>query len=453
MSLYWRPDANVLGGQNAANNSGYSYVGSDYLNPKQLLDSYDDNTVTNKLLASVATEIKITEELSFNYLFGIETSRANRGTQLLPTINVQDIGTGNGDNDFFQGNDDDPVYRGGLAAIYNDSRLNATIESTLNYRKSFGEVNIDAILGYSYYQYNSEGNRTNVQQFHFDQTNLIHNIEGGSNSEFRSNSYKNRAELDSYFARVQASYNDFLATVTFRNDGSSKFGSENKRGSFPSFGLGYKILTNEAGILNDLKIRGNWGITGNQEFPVNSATAVARYANGSISTDNNSNPDLKWETTTSYGIGIDFALFDSKLTGTVDYYQKSTTDLIFAQPSGATQPAPNSTRFINLDGDLINTGVEITLGATVLEKENLSWDVSGNMSFANNEMQDFAAFIQTGEIHGQGLTGATAQVLSKEIHYTHTFCMNLEAMMQTEIRYIHKPMEVLEVWLLLLNLY
>ena len=416
-SLYWRPDTNVLGGVNATNNSGYTYVGNNYLNPKQLLDSYDDDTVTSKLLTSVSADIKITKELSFNYLLGIETSRANRGNQLLPTINVQEIGTGGDTNDnFFNGHVGEFVgnlYKGGFAGIYNDNRLNTTIESTLNYKNTFGALNIDAILGYSYYQYNSDGNITNVEQFKFDQTNLIDNIDGGRNGEFRSTSYRDRSELDSYFARVQASYKNFLATLTYRNDGSSKFGSENKRGSFPSFGLGYKILTNESGNLNDLKVRGNWGITGNQEFPVNSAIAVAENRNGSPETINNASPDLKWEETTSYGIGVDFGLFDYKLTGTVDYYNRITTDLILAIPTGSTQPAPTSTRFTNLpDGKLINTGVEVTLSTTILEKEDMSWDVSGNISFVSNEIQDFTPFILTGEINGQGLSGANAQVLS-----------------------------------------
>ncbi len=408
-SLYWRPDTNILGGNDASSNSGYTYVGNNYLNPKQLLDSFDDNTVTSKLLASVSADIKITKELSFNYLLGIETSRGNRGSQLLPTINVEGIGVGA--QDFFEANDG--AYKGGFASTYNDFRLNTTIESTLNYKKSFGEVNFDAILGYSYYQYNSEGNITNAQQFNFDQTKLIDNIEGGSNNEFRSNSYKNRTELDSFFARVQASYKNFLATFTYRNDGSTKFGSGNKRGSFPSLGLGYKIITNREGIFNDLKIRGNWGITGNQEFDPNSAIAVTVYENGSLSTNNNSNPNLKWETTTSYGVGIDFGLFDYRLTGTVDYYRRSTTDFIFSRPTAATQPSPISRSFVNLDGDLVNTGIEITLDATVLEKENMTWDISGNISLVSNEVQNFAPFIQAGEIHGQGLSGAFSQVLSE----------------------------------------
>jgi len=409
-SLYWRPDTNVFGGSGAATNSGYTYVGNNFLNPKQLLDSYDDNTITSKLLASVSANLRINDKLSFKTLIGIETSRANRGTQLLPTIHVEAVGLNQ--EDFLLGASGN--YKGGGAGLYNDNRLNTSVENTLNYNNTFGDVNIDALIGYSYYKYDADGNRTFAGGFNFNQTDLVNNIEGGTNSEFRANSYKNRSEIDSYFARVQLSYQRFLATATYRNDGSSKLGEGNKRGSFPSLGLGYKVFENEAGIVNDLKVRANWGITGNQEFAVNSALSVAAFGNGAgPNTTNNANPDLKWEITNSYGIGADFTILDSKLNGTIDYFYKSTKDLIFAQPAATTQPAPNSPKFINLDGDLINRGLELGLSYSAINKEDMSLDFSGNVSFISNEMQNFAPFIPAGAINGQGLTGAFAQVLSE----------------------------------------
>ena len=86
-----------------------------------------------------------------------------------------------------------------------------------------------------------------------------------------------------------------MATLTYRVDGSSKFGEDSKYGSFPSIGLGYKIFENQSGDINDLKVRVNYGITGNQEFAANSAISIASYSNTALAIVNNANPDLEWE--------------------------------------------------------------------------------------------------------------------------------------------------------------
>ncbi len=111
------------------------------------------------------------------------------------------------------------------------------------------------------------------------QTNLIDNIEGGLQNEFRVNSYRNRVELQSYFGRVNATlYKKLILTGTLRSDGSTKLGVNNKYDYFPSVGIAYKVVENKEGLVNDFKIRGNYGITGNQEFAPNSAIARASYA-------------------------------------------------------------------------------------------------------------------------------------------------------------------------------
>ena len=150
-------------------------------------------------------------------------------------------------------------------------------------------------------------------------------------------------------------------------------------------------------------------MTGNQEFAVNSAISKSRYSNASISVVTNANPNLEWETTTSTGVGVDFEILDGKATGSLDYFQRSTENLIFPVPEAATKPGPASPRFINLDGELVNTGVEVGLNYNLVDSSDLTWDVSANASFLSNEIQNFAGFVQTGRIHGQGLSGAYAQ--------------------------------------------
>ena len=141
-------------------------------------------------------------------------------------------------------------------------------------------------------------------------------------------------ELQSFFGRTIFNYNDkYLLTATFRADGSTKFGENNKYGYFPSFAAAWNISKEKffkLNFVNSLKIRAGWGKTGNQEFP--SGSAQARYSfqdNGSISQVNNPNPDLKWQSDKQYNIGVDFSIFNSRISATVDYFNKTTTNLLF----------------------------------------------------------------------------------------------------------------------------
>ena len=393
-SLYWRPTLNTR-----TADGGYTFIAEDYINPEHLLDAYDDSSTTNRLLASVTAKLTLTDHLTFSNLYAVDNSTSNRGAQLLPSLLIQDVNVGG--------------FRG-LANINYDKRLNNTWESTLNYINNFDGVNVDLLGGYSYYSYESEGNGTTAEGFNADQTNLLNNMSGVTSEAggVTTYSYASKTEIQSVFARASLSYDKFLATLTYRIDGSSKLGEGNKYGSFPSAGLGYKVFENEEGLINNLKVRGNWGITGNQEFAANSAISKSQYNNTSINTVTNANPNLEWETTTSYGIGVDFEVLTNRITGSVDYFLKNTENLIFPVPEAATKPGPASPRFVNLPGELENSGFEIGLNASLIDSKDLTWDVSANSSFLSNKIKNFGGFVQTGGINGQGLTGAYAQVLT-----------------------------------------
>ena len=392
-ALYWRPTLSSF-----TSSGDYTYIAEDYINPKHLLDAFDDTTNTRRLLASVNLSIALSENLKFKTLYAVDDAKAERASQISPLLLLQDSSQ-NG-------------FRG-QTGIFIDENSNKTFENTLNYKNSFDDLDLDIIAGYSYYNYYTAGKSFFQTGYNNDQINLIDNLEGGTDTANNSqNSYANEVELQSFFARAVISYDKFLATLTYRVDGSSKFGKDNKYGSFPSVGLGYKIFDNQEGNVNDLKIRVNYGITGNQEFQANSAISKARFNNTSLSISNNANPDLKWERTSSYGVGVDFSLFDTRLTGSLDYFTKFTKDLIFPIPESATKPGPNSPRLINLDGELENTGVEVALNYSIIDKEDISWSVAANASFLDNEITDFPGFIPTGNINGQGLSGAFAQVIA-----------------------------------------
>jgi iron complex outermembrane receptor protein len=403
-ALYWNPTIPIY-----KTDGSYNVVSNTFLNPVQLLDSYKDFTNTNKFLGSINTTWKINSHLKYQFLFGIESSTSSRKSQLLPTIDIQNVAQAT-----VPGSTE---VKRGQASINAQNKFNKTFEHTLNYNNDFGDnFNLDALVGYSYYDYTADGNVAIGKGYDIAQTNLIDNIEGGLQNEFRAYSYRNRTELQSYFARANATlFKKLILTATMRSDGSTKLGENNKYDYFPSAGIAYKVVENADGIVNDFKVRGNIGKTGNQEFNPNSAISRGAYGlNGSLNVDSNANADLKWETTRSYGVGADFELFNNRLTGTVDYFQKDTKDLIFPVPAAATQPGPPSPRFKNLPGNLINKGFEVSLNYKVVDSEDFTWDVSGNASFLTNKMTNFAGFISTGGINGQGLSGAYAQVITND---------------------------------------
>ena len=402
-ALYWNPTLPIYKADGT-----YNVVSGTYLNPVQLLNSYKDFTDTNKFLGSINTTWKINSKLKYQFLFGIESSTSARKSQLLPTIDIQ--------GDQFRATDPTSgEVKFGSAFINNNNKFNKTFEHTLNYNNDFSDnLNLDALVGYSYYDYNADGSVASGKGYNVAQTNLIDNIEGGLQNEFRVYSYRNRTELQSYFARVNATiYKKLLLTATLRSDGSTKLGVNNKYDYFPSVGVAYKVIEDQEGLFNSFKIRGNYGKTGNQEFAPNSAISRGAYGlNGSLSLDSNGNENLKWETTKSFGVGADFELINNRLTGSVDYFQKDTKDLISPVPPAASQPGPPSPRNTNLKGNIITKGFEVSLAYKVIDKEDFTWDVSGNASFLSNKLENFPGFIATGGLNGQGLSGAYAQVLT-----------------------------------------
>ena len=398
-ALYWNPTLNTT-----TPTGDYTFVSDNYLNPNQLLDGYYDRAKTNKLIGSINTTLKLTSNLKCKLLFGVENSTSNRKNQLLPSVNVNGITNAAGG----------VIINGGFAEIQNQDNFNKTFENTLNYNKSISKnFDLDLIGGYSYYDYNASGSSLFAKNFNPTQLLLVDNIEGVIGSNVRPGSFKNRTEIQSFFGRVNVTlYQNLLFTGTIRYDGSSKLGDSYKYGNFSSAGVAYKLVNDKEGMLNNLKIRGSYGITGNSEFLVNSAIDKVVYTNGGQSYENAYNPDLKWETTTSYGVGLDFELLKNKLTGSVDYFNRDTKDLIYGVPAAAAQPYPYQPKFKNFNQGVLNgKGFEVTLNYNVISNENFKWDVSGNMSTLKTEIKDFPDyFIQkTAELNGPGLTNAFSQ--------------------------------------------
>jgi TonB-dependent starch-binding outer membrane protein SusC len=414
-ALYWDPTLSTRNPDGTYNTS----KGNTYFNPEQLLDGYTDFTNTNKLLGSINASLKITNDLKYQFIFGVENSNSKRKFSIAPTIDIQQLDV----------SAPDPTT--GIATSYKGSvgnsgvdKFNTTIENLLTYNKKLSDnFEFDALLGYSKYEFNSEGENFFAVGFNKNQTDLINNTEGVSKAGGRLNpsSFKNRIELQSFFARTNLTiYKNLLVTATIRRDGSSRVGINNTYDNFPSFGVAYKLVNDKEGFLNNIKIRGSYGKTGNSELPVNAASTVYTYNNLIAEFVNNGNPDLKWETTLTKGAGLDFEILKNRVSGSFDVYEKETSDLITGVDASPGLPGPSVNRYANLEGKLINRGIEAGINAKILDSADFSWELSANAAFLENELKGFSSnyFADGGAINGPGLTNAFVQPIENGRAYS-----------------------------------
>lgn len=232
------------------------------------------------------------------------------------------------------------------------------------------------------------------------------------------------------YGRVNYNYdNRFLLTATVRRDGSSRFGSGNKWGIFPSGAASWRISQEKffhSAKVSDLKVRASYGITGNQEIGnLNSITTLGASSSGYLVGGNRitivlpkqyANPDLKWEQTAQLDLGINYGFFDQKVYGSIDYYRKKTSDLLLqiAVPS----PSVVSTQLANV-GSVENKGFEFEIGAKIINKQDFNWDVNFNLSANKNKVLSLSNDqwkgdnIKTAPIQGQGLSGGWAQLIAE----------------------------------------
>ena len=319
----------------------------------------------------------------------------------------------------------------GLSYVANNVLTTEQFTPTLEYRKSFSDnLNFDAVIGYEYMDFRFRGSWLGAQAFSTNQlpyNNILQNSR--NDSRFMAGYEDPTTELQSYFARVNFNISEkYLITATMRADGSTKFGENNKYGYFPSVAAAWNISKEgfmSGGLFDDLKLRVGWGQTGNQNFPSGASQfQFALTENNSFQRINVANPDLKWETNTTINAGIDFAMFDYRFTGTLDYFRKNTEDILFNFL--AIPPAPDTRYWINLPGNLINSGFELTLNGVLVSNEKLTWNLGFNVAFLDNVLQNYTGpALPTGELFGQGISGTTVQQIANDqpvnVFYTREF--------------------------------
>jgi iron complex outermembrane receptor protein len=406
-ALQWNPTTNF---KDASGTYIYPVNGSG--NPLALLDGYNDFAKVNSVLGNISAGYKLMENLEYKFLYAINNSVGARETNIYG---------------FLQG------YAGlsgqGYGAVSNQQLNSQTITHTLSYKKDLsGKLKLDAVAGFEYWKSNFSNNSFSASGFNTNLTqaakiNIPYTamLQNGINQNAPSIYIDPATELQSYFGRIGFNHSDkYYLSASVRADGSSKFGANNKYGYFPAVGVKW-VISNEGFMsanrhLSNLALRASWGITGNQEFPAGAAQEQFLFtANNTVSQINVANPDLKWEQTNSYNIGLDFSSRNSRIFGNIDYYYKNTSKILYQ--STAIQPAPASVYYINLPANLINNGLEFSLGATVIDKTNLTWDVRGNFSHNKNLLKNFTQNgqdikILTGQINGQGVSGTLGQVIT-----------------------------------------
>ena len=275
------------------------------------------------------------------------------------------------------------LYGGtGSASISNTQAYFWQNENYFNYNKQIGNHSISAILGLSW-------QKNQFQSFGASNSIFLSNFYGYSNlgagaaprPGVSSNDGGNA--LNSYFTRANYSYKDkYLLTVTARQDGSSRFGKNNKYGFFPSVGAGWKIseenFMKNASAFSNLKLRGSWGKTGNQEIgnfqtqQFISTASVLQY--GSVQTGlvpaSVANPDLKWETTTQYDLGLEIGLLKGNINIGVDYYNKLTSDMLLSVPLPLSTTTGSVLRNY---GKVENKGWELTFNTVNIATKDFRW--------------------------------------------------------------------------------
>jgi TonB-dependent starch-binding outer membrane protein SusC len=363
----------------------------------------------NRVIGNISPSFKITKDLIFKVNLGIDNSTATRDVQSLANA---------------------VPLRDGRLETYNNINRNTLVESYLTYNFNIKEHKISALGGYSYQQIYLQGRGWSINRFPIGGVEPIYNPGIGQELTLatnRPNGFAVKNELQSFFSRVNYSYkNKYLATANLRMDGSSKFGSNNKYGFFPSFSLGWKVNEEDFlknGPFSNLKLRAGWGKTGNQEIPskitqslftatVGSTTSYpltpANTFPAGITYARLANPDIQWEVSTQTDLGIDFGFFANRLTGTIDYFNKVSNNILLEViPADPIQPA--GTYWSNVENmNITNSGLEIELDYKLKNSGKLTYGIGGNITFINNKVTNSPySVIPSGSASGSGLTSAT----------------------------------------------
>ena len=413
----YRPPVSSILGDAIANNPTYPAYAPDgtiakYQNINNPLIYVElDKELTNitRVIGNITPSFRIIKGLVYKLNFGVDNSNGTRDVVALPNAVPQ---------------------RDGRLETYNTINRNTLIENYLTYSVNKNSHSVSALGGHSYQKIFVQGRNTSINRFPISPVDPFYNPGLGQELTLALNKpggYALVNELQSFFGRVTYQYKSkYLATVNFRADGSSKFGSNNKYGYFPSFSLGWKISEEDFlknSVFSNLKLRAGWGKTGNQEIPskitqayftsqVSAATsypllATGPYPAGTIY-QRLANPDIQWEESVQTNIGLDFGFMNGALSGSVDVFNKESNNILLEViPADPVQPAGSFWTNVE-DMIIVNKGIEFDVDYRQKSSFGVTFNIGGNVTYMTNKVKNSPyTVIPSGSASGSGLTSAT----------------------------------------------
>lgn len=360
--------------------SGYqSFAPEGVGNPVEMLKRIESMSYNTQIFGNAALTFHLMKGLELKTQLGIDYHN-NRASSYIPFTPHAIL---------------DQSANEGYASASNSNTLYWQEETYLTWLKDFDKHHINAMAGMSWqarkYTYFSASDSKFVDDYYG-----IYNLGSGSNRPSVGSDYDKWA-MNSYFLRIAYNYDDtYLATVTARYDGSSKFGENNKYAFFPSIGLGW-LASNEAFLrdnktISKLKLHTSFGVTGNSEIGTYRSLATVSQSNAIIGDqlhlvsylDNMPNPNLKWEKTAQWDFGFELGLFNNRLNFDISYYYKYTSDLLL------NRPVPESTGFSSIMdniGAVSNQGLDILVTAYPIQTADFQWTSTLNLGFNKNRVE------------------------------------------------------------------
>lgn len=391
-----------------------------YYNPVALLYNNTMQGKTNLNLVNGSAKVNIIDGLDFTTMFSMQNEQVNENSY-------------NNRYSMLMQN------RKGYAKRSSIKNTQKILEGYFNYDKTFGDHKLGLLAGYSW-QENKDGEGFQTSGENFVSDALLWNNLGLSNGngttvvDYGTN-FISVLRLISFYGRAIYDYQGkYLFQATLRRDGSSAFGRNSSWGLFPSASAGWNIdresFMEDIRFIDNLKLRVGYGVSGNS-LGFDAYTTTLTYGTGvgtyfynngkfltTIGPQQNNNPDLKWERTATINLGLDFGLFNNKLSGSIDVYNKKTTDLIAPYPVSPVQyPFPELTANV---GTMINKGLELALNTTPVKTKNFSWTTAVNFSHNKNNITSISNDVfqrdefYTANIGGRGQSGASGYQVIKE---------------------------------------
>ena len=350
-------------------------------NPVALLEEKDDRAISKSLIGNLELDYK------FHFLPDLH-AHVNGGMDLSTGKQYTDVSPYSSTNNYY-----------GSYGWEQKDKYNLSLNAYLQYSKDFTDKHrFDVMAGYEWQHFHD----TSDQEY-WGLYPLSNNVVENRGQRYNNTSSGSATEsyLVSFFGRVNYTLLDrYLFTATVRQDGSSRFHKNNRWGLFPSFALGWKLkeeaFLKDVDVLSDLKLRLGYGITGQQNINSGDYPYLAVYETnkdwayypllreGTTYRPNAYNPDLKWEKTTTYNVGLDFGFLNNRINGAVDYYYRKTTDLLNSVFVSAGTNFKN--KVLSNVGSLENSGIEFSINSKPVVTTDWTWDLGFNITYNKNEI-------------------------------------------------------------------